>query len=286
VLPPIEDPAELATAVHFQAQAELPMPIDQAVLQHVSLGVSDTPEGPRQRVLVVAARRDMIERLLGAVRAAGLRPEGIDLSAFGMLRALPASTDGLVLHLAIGGLVNLAVTRAGECVFTRVITGGIETMAIDLAERREMHIDDARALLLEAGLPDAELELEPEPEPGVELARSVALPPPPKDAEAGPIDTARQVLADGVARIAGEVRNSLDFHLTADLRGGASPSATLATVERVLLTGSALAVPGLDTTLARHLALPVERADVDGNDPALPGSHAVAAGLAIEEALS
>ncbi|MDX6639654.1 MAG: type pilus assembly protein PilM [Solirubrobacteraceae bacterium] len=284
VLPPIEDAAELATAVHFQAQAELPMPIDQAVLRHVSLGVSDTPDGPRQRVLVVAARRDMIERLLGAVRAAGLRPEGIDLSAFGMLRALPASTDGLVLHLAVGGLVNLAVTRAGECVFTRVITGGIETMAIDLAERREMHIDDARALLLEAGLPDAEVE--PEPEPGVELEPSFVLPPAPKDTEAGPIETARQVLADGVARIAGEVRNSLDFHLTADLRGGASAPATLATVERVLLTGSALAVPGLDTTLARHLALPVERADVDGNDPALPGSHAVAAGLAIEEALS
>ena len=38
--------------------------------------------------MLVAARRDMIERLLSAARAAGLRPEGIDLSAFAMVRAL------------------------------------------------------------------------------------------------------------------------------------------------------------------------------------------------------
>jgi type IV pilus assembly protein PilM len=298
VLPPIEDAAELATAVHFQAQAELPMPLDQAVLRHVSLGISETPDGPRQRVLVVAARRDMIERLLGAVRSAGLRPEGIDLSAFGMLRALPGATDGLVLHLSVGGMVNLAVTRGGECVFTRVITGGLETMAIDLAERREVHIDEARAQLLAAGLPDAEA---PAPAPAEAAAAAAAddeseapadadadaAAPEPAAAKADEPDVARQILADGVMRIAGEVRNSLDFHLTADLRGGASAAtATLATVERVLLTGSALAVPGLDTALARHLALPVVRADVAGNDPGLPGSHAVAAGLAIEGPLA
>ena len=42
-------------------------------------------------VLAVAARRDMVVALLEAVRGAGLQPVGIDLSAFGMIRALRRS---------------------------------------------------------------------------------------------------------------------------------------------------------------------------------------------------
>ena len=64
------------------------MPLEQAVLEHHSLGIVDTPDGPRTRVVLVAARRDMIDGLLAAIRSAGLRPEGIDLSAFAMIRAL------------------------------------------------------------------------------------------------------------------------------------------------------------------------------------------------------
>jgi len=39
-------------------------------------------------VVLVAAQRDMVERLLAAVRKAGLNAEGIDLSAFALIRAL------------------------------------------------------------------------------------------------------------------------------------------------------------------------------------------------------
>src|SRR5919201_4388501 len=78
-LPPIADRKELETAVRFQAQDQIPMPLDAAVLDFQPLDVVDNGEGPRQRVLLVAARRDMVDRVLAAARAAGLRPEGIDL---------------------------------------------------------------------------------------------------------------------------------------------------------------------------------------------------------------
>src|SRR5436309_3911384 len=87
-LPPLSDAKQLASAIRFQAQDHIPMPLDQAVLEHHSLGVVETPDGPRTRVVLVAARRDMIERLLEAIRRAGLRAHGIDLSAFAMIRAL------------------------------------------------------------------------------------------------------------------------------------------------------------------------------------------------------
>ncbi|HYQ12053.1 MAG TPA: pilus assembly protein PilM, partial [Solirubrobacterales bacterium] len=87
-LPNLSDPKELDAAVRFQAQEYLPMQLDLAVLDYQSLGVTQTDEGERQRVVLVAARRDMIDRLLEAANQAGLRPEGIDLSAFAMIRAL------------------------------------------------------------------------------------------------------------------------------------------------------------------------------------------------------
>ena len=67
--------------------------------------------GAAQRVLLVAARREMVERVLAALRSAGLKPEGVDLSAFATVRALHRAgpDDELVLYLAIGGLTNLAV---------------------------------------------------------------------------------------------------------------------------------------------------------------------------------
>jgi type IV pilus assembly protein PilM len=154
-LPPVTDRKELAAAVRFQAEDQVPMPLAGAVLDFHSLGVFETPAGPRQRVIVVAAQREMVERLLRAVRHAGLRPEGVDLSAFALIRSLyrpaQAGAEGgeeqRVLYLNVGGLTNMAIAEGSICRFTRVVGGGLEAMAVEIAERRGIPLIDARALL-------------------------------------------------------------------------------------------------------------------------------------------
>jgi type IV pilus assembly protein PilM len=133
-LPPLTDAKEIASAVRFQAQEHIPMPLDQSVLEHHSLGIVETADGPRTRVVLVAARRDMIDKLLEAARRAGLRPTGIDLSAFAMIRALhqPGSLAATV-YLNVGGMTNVAVAVGSTCVFTRVVAHGTESMAGQLA---------------------------------------------------------------------------------------------------------------------------------------------------------
>jgi type IV pilus assembly protein PilM len=226
-LPPLEDAKDLEAAVQFQAKDELPMAIDQAVIDYQSVGLVETPAGMRHRVVLVAARRDMIERLLNAARAAGLRPEGVDLSAFAMVRALGVE-DGPVLYVSVGGLTNLAVAENGNCLFTRVSGGGLEAMAVDLAERQGLTLDHARS-----------------------------------------------VLTDGARRVAADVRASLDFHHT--------QSAGLPMVERVLLTGPAVAVPGFAELLERELGLPVEPRLTPGAPDVAVERLSIAAGLAVEE---
>jgi type IV pilus assembly protein PilM len=105
-------------------------------------------------VLLVAARRDMVERMLLAARQAGLRPEGVDLAAFGMIRALRPSdsADGeQVLYLSIGGLTNLAIANGSTCQFTRVITTGVEQIVAEVAATAGVPLPDARRLIAAAG---------------------------------------------------------------------------------------------------------------------------------------
>ena len=159
-LPPIEDRKELAAAVRFQAEEEVPMPLNNAVLDFQPLGLVDTSQGKRQRVVLVAAQRDMVERLLQALQIAGLRPVGVDLSAFAMIRSL-YRRDGQrgpnLVYLGVGGLTNMAVADGITCKFTRVLGGGLESMAESLAARREIPVTAARELLFSVGLPEDEV---------------------------------------------------------------------------------------------------------------------------------
>ncbi len=169
-LPPVTDRKELAAAVRFQAEDQIPMPLSNAVLDFHSLGEVDTPNGIRQRVIVVAAQRDMVEKLLSAVRDAGLRPEGVDLSAFALIRSLyraDAESQGRVLYLNVGGLTNMAIAEGLVCRFTRVVGGGLEAMAAEVAERRGIPLVEARELVAAVDMrpPEPEPVFEPEPEP-------------------------------------------------------------------------------------------------------------------------
>jgi type IV pilus assembly protein PilM len=259
-LPPVSDPKELAAAVRFQAQDQIPMPLEAAVLDFRVLDVIDTPNGPRQRVAVVAARRDMIDRVLSAVREAGLRPEGVDLAAFGMVRALHhhGIDGGTTVYLSVGGATNLAVANGTVCTFTRVIGGGLEGLAQELAERRALTLEHAHGWLMHVGLE----------EPAESLAGYAD--------DAAIIEDARAILVDGVRRIAGEVRNSVDFHQGSGAQAG---------VKRCVLTGPALGIAGFAQALSADLGLPVEAGDLRVPPGLEVGRLTVAAGLAIEEAL-
>jgi type IV pilus assembly protein PilM len=308
-LPPVDDRKEIEAAVRFQAQDQVPMPLSNAVLDFHALGIVETPDGPRQRVVLVAAQRDMIQRLLAAVRDAGLRPEGIDLSAFALIRSLyrpDPEHSGRVLYLNVDGLTNMAIAEGTVCRFTRVVGGGIEAMASELAERRSIPLVEARSLIAavdltvqpapepvaQTAVAEAEAELEPEsavdPEAPTAIVDEVAPAEPSFDAPSAvsPVGVAqaheadvRTVLENGIREIAGEVRNSLDFHRSQE--GGGE-------VARVVLSGAALDLPGFAEALQEQLGNEVERESVhlDGQDLGGISAHrlAIAAGLAVEEA--
>lgn len=162
-LPRIEGESELAAAVRFQAAEAIAMPLEEAVLDFQVVGETTTLEGSaRLRIVVVAARQAMIERFVEGVRGAGLKPEGIDLNAFALVRALakPASEEEppvdektaalpsgplACVYCHLGGVTNLAVAVGSNCLFTRPLSTDWsdegDHVAAALAEEIRLSID-------------------------------------------------------------------------------------------------------------------------------------------------
>jgi type IV pilus assembly protein PilM len=149
-LPKIDNPEELAVAVRFQAAEAIAMPLDEVVLDFQVVGETVTPEGAtRLRIVVVAARESMVTRVVEAVRGAGLRPEGIDLNAFALVRtlSLPAdSAESARVYCHLAGVTNLAIAIGPICLFTRPLSTAwaeddAQAAAAALAEEIRLSVD-------------------------------------------------------------------------------------------------------------------------------------------------
>jgi type IV pilus assembly protein PilM len=257
-LPLIEDSDELETAIRFQAQDELPMPLDQAVLDYQVMQRGAAEDGSRQMdVAVVAARRDMVAGFVEAARSAGLKPVGIDLTAFGVIRALGSGHDAdrTILYCNLGDLANLAVARGTVCSFTRVAPFGLEGIARSLADRKGLSLDHARQWISHVGLEPAVEEVEGDPEI---------------------VTVAREVLEMGASKLVDELRLSLDFYSS---REGAPP------VEEIVFCGPGTAVAGMAEILGEGIGLSFSAArppQLGHLDDASAARLTAAFGLALE----
>jgi type IV pilus assembly protein PilM len=267
-LPAIENPDELAAAVRFAAQEQIAMPLDQAVIDHRVVGGVAGVEGaaPQIDVIVVAARRDMIAASVAPLKEAGLEPVGVDLSAFGMIRALgdpagrPAENDEVplpsaALYCNFGDVTNLAVAKGRACLFTRVSPVGLEDIVGNFATATGLTLEHARMWLDHVGL---------------------ALPPEQIEGDPNTVAKARAELESGASALIDEMRLSLDFY---GAQEGALP------VERIVLCGAGSAIPGLGAHMERVLGLPIEIGlpqALGGLDPAEAARLTLPFGLALD----
>src|SRR3712207_5158443 len=162
LLPPLESPDELRQAVLFQAKEEIPMPLESALLDYQVIGGVEAPDGSKKlEVALVAARRGLVMRLVVALREAGLQPIGVDLTAFGMIRALAGegaeappepgapeeSFAPAALYCSFSDVTNLAIARRFSCLFARVSHSGLDQIAARLCERTGLTPGHARQWL-------------------------------------------------------------------------------------------------------------------------------------------
>ena len=264
-LPLIEDHRELEAAIRFQAQDQIPMPLEHAVLDWQAVGHVTGENGERLvDVVVVAARRDMLGGLMQALNRAGLRPVGIDLSAFGMIRALARESYSPVEP---GTFVD-APGYGPPSYEARIAEQGVEEEAGDSQHeapppaRLYCNLGDVTNLAVARGSTCLFTRVSPFGVEGIaqklaerrrltlEHARRwvvhVGLEKPLDgiEGEEEIISATRDSLAEGAARLVDELRLSLEFYAAQE---GAVP------IEGVVVCGPGITIPGLCERLQREL---------------------------------
>jgi type IV pilus assembly protein PilM len=270
--------AEMLGAIEYQAQDYIPIPVEDAVLDFQILGHRTDAEGqPRQEVLLVAAQRGMIETLLSALKHAGLKVSGVDVSSMALVRALVPSASYLTDPSQAGvcrGIVDvssavctLVVAVDDSIKFTRVINFSSDQFAKLISQEHGIPSNDALRLAQTVGLPGP---LAPE---GSVYSAAV-------------VEETQQQTAKAADELAEEIRRSFAYYQGQE---GSTP------VRELILSGKGTLVRNLDTHLAEALGIPVvignplsrvadNSSSLSDDTLALIGpSLAVAIGLALPE---
>ena len=158
---------ELGELVKVAVPEALEVPSEALVLRHFAVEGAQTPgstgstggSGARQEVICMAASRDLVNRLMGAIREAKLEPVGIQPEAIATIkafefinrRAADANLSTLYLDLACG-TTKVWITHGSSLVFAKVILMGGHDLDLAVAHALDLKLSDARARRLAASV--------------------------------------------------------------------------------------------------------------------------------------
>ena len=258
---------QLRDTLAFQVQEFIPMATDEAVLDFDPLGELDQGGRRMQRILLVAAHKDMINALVEAALAAKLDPVGVDLTPFAVIRAVGTGDEGLDLGgfgdeaiIDIGAqLTSICVHERGVARFVRMLPSGGRDITLALASG--LGIDEDVAERLKRGErpkpvaepPHERTETRATPEGTPADTAAVLLPPRPAAPSTGNLPDPGGVRTLALARAGSfvdEVRSSLEFY------AAQMPNAQIG---RVLVVGGGSRLEGLLELLQERLPVPVDR---------------------------
>lgn len=224
-------PAEdLRSSLKFDAQELVPIAMEDACFDFSILGPNPPGDGgstaSTQRILLVAAHRDVLRNYVTTARSAGLNPTVLDAAPLALMRAVPPgpSGGGVEVIVSIGAeLTTVAVREAGVPRFIRSLTLGGSKLTAAIADKMHVEVGVAERLkraAMEAGTPQ--------------------------------LGSARRAMGTEVRDLAEEVRATVDFFLS---------QADSAQVERLLVTGGAAQMEGLAHAIGGNLPAPVLAVD-------------------------
>jgi type IV pilus assembly protein PilM len=214
--------AQAREVIRWEAEQHVPFDMENVELDFQILD----PEGDglQMTVLLVAAKRDLVENKIALLNEVGLQPAIIDVDAFALHNAFeinyPDAMSGVVGLVNIGHeMTNINILVEGIPVLTRDLPVGTRRFREDMQRERGLSAEEADQLLQ-----------------GFE----------PNEVLAPFLETRGEELAVGIERAAAFLQ---------------SASRSAGGISRIYTTGGGGRIPGLNRVLAERLRLPVELAN-------------------------
>jgi type IV pilus assembly protein PilM len=219
---PHAQPKELEDQVYWEAEQYIPFDMKEISLDF-EVVQEDIGEG-KMDILLVAAKKDFIEKRLAAVRECGLEPQVLDSDVLALANVFwenyEMTPDNAVVLVDIGAsLTKINIVSNNTTIFTRDVAVGGKSLTQEIQNRLGISFQEAEVLKIDS-------------------------------CSTGQIPEEVLPLVNGICEnISLEIRRSLDFY-------AASP--VQLPVTAVFLCGGASRVPGLSNMLSEMLGLPIE----------------------------
>jgi len=234
---PVMTEAELEESIQWEAERYIPFDINDVNIDFQICGA--TQENTEvMDVVLVAAKKDMINDYVSVIMESGLNPVIIDLDSFALENMLAINYergDGETVAVANVGanVTNIDIIRNNTSAFTRDIFRGGNQMTEEI--QRQLHVDHEEAEKIKVG---TKIDLSSQP-------------------------VIQNVLKTATESLAAEVGNSFEFFQSTN---------TYEKISRLYLSGGGSKIKDFDIVLQQQIGIPVEvvnpfkRIDYSGRD--------------------
>ncbi len=234
---PFMTEAELEESIQWEAERYIPFDINDVNIDFQIFG--STQENPEvMDVVLVAAKKDIINDYVSVIMESGLNPVIIDLDSFALENMLAINYEigeGQTVAVAnVGATVtNIDIIRNNASAFTRDIFRGGNQMTEEI--QRQLHVDHEEAEKIKVGTK-------------VDLSSQSVI---------------QNVLKTASESLAVEIGNSLDFFQSTN---------TSEKIGRLYLSGGGSKIKDFDIILQQQIGIPVEvvnpfkKVDYSGRD--------------------
>ncbi|CAG0988726.1 Cell division protein FtsA [Myxococcaceae bacterium] len=218
---------ELEESIRWEAEQYIPFDVNEVNLDFQILNPGAV-EG-QMDVLLVAAKKELIDDYVNVLAEAGVTPAIIDVAAFAVANAWAANfevrPDEVVAIANIGAQsTNINVIAAGVPAFTRDISVGGNAYTEEIQKALSITFDEAERIKLGGTSEEDSQDVVPHE-----------------------VEQAMRNVSDAVI---GEISRSLDFF---------SATSAESRISKVFLAGGSSKVPGLEARFEEKTGLPVER---------------------------
>ncbi|MFM2246794.1 MAG: type pilus biosis protein PilM [Pseudomonadota bacterium] len=219
---------ELEESIQWEAEQYIPFDINDVNLDVQILAGASLDPG-QMDVLLVAARKEVVNERHSLLSQAGLKPAVIDVDAFAVSNMFELNYDvpkETVALVNVGAsVVSIHILRNGVSAFTRDVGMGGRQFTEEIQRTLNISFEEAEALKTGGADPDAAAVV-------------------PEEIE--------RVLSSVGDALATEIQRSLDFYLSTSSDSG---------IAGIYLSGGAARTPGLPRSIERQTGLPVEVVD-------------------------
>ena len=155
---PLLTDSEIASAVRWEAEQYIPIPIADAVVQHQIVERREKTSPPQAIVLLVAAPKSLVEKYVKVIHMAGLMPLALEPDLMALVRSLALAERTVVMVDFGARSTNIAIAKNAQLAFSRSIPTAGEAFTRAVAQVLGVEQQQAEQYKKSYGLSSKQLE--------------------------------------------------------------------------------------------------------------------------------